>query len=253
MEKGRKAARIGLDSENDIIFMVSNDEDFRVRLEKCLMSLGYTFGEKIRASKDGISNRKKTDVLLRADTEIGVSIKSSTKTSFHQLDRRRLEVWRQFLKMPDDIFETIKQAVLRVAKDPNAKFILETDRNTIGEFFAQHLKLMLDEVLVRGEQNLMVLMINDKITNKIYVYRMRDVLDFLFENAKNNIWFTDKGIIKLGDFVSVQRKGGNGKRVKINKHEWTHPGNELQLKFSPLEFARSTERTGAIKFCAIDG
>ncbi|MCS4538353.1 MAG: hypothetical protein HYY67_05800 [Thaumarchaeota archaeon] len=59
MEKGRKEARIGLDSENDIIFMVNNDEDFRVRLEKYLMSLGYTFGEKIRASKDGISDRKK--------------------------------------------------------------------------------------------------------------------------------------------------------------------------------------------------
>src|SRR3972149_2992597 len=100
MEKGRKAARIGLDSENDIIFMVSNDEDFRVRLEKCLMSLGYTFGEKIRASKDGISNRKKTDVLLRADGHCALCRKFRTRTVLVLSKVRKNFFRRQFLKMP---------------------------------------------------------------------------------------------------------------------------------------------------------
>jgi|Deesub1362A_J573_1020465.scaffolds.fasta_scaffold00525_34 hypothetical protein len=249
MEKGQKEARIGLDSEKDIIEMINTNYNFQNALKSCLEVLGFTPKEKIVAYKNGI----KTDIFIKiGDEEVGVSIKSSTKTSFHQLDRRRLEEWKSFLNMPEDIFRILKEAILRVSRNSRDKFILESDKDKIRSFFAKHLKAIIDEIFRRGERNLKIFMINDKQKRKIYIFNMDDVLNFLFENADNNICFTNKGIIRLGDFVTVQRKGGDGKHIKIPKTEWEHPGNQLQFKFSPLKFAEYIEETGAIRFCTID-
>jgi len=248
VEKGRKEARIGLDSEDEIINMINTNHEVQRLAEKCLATLGLKPQERIVAYKDGM----KTDIFIRIDGEIGVSLKSSTKTSFHQLDRRRLDDWRAFTNMPDDVFETMKDAILRVSKNPSNKFILEGDRDKIMGFFAQHLRVILDEVFRRGEEKLKVLMINDKRVRKIYLFRMEDTLNFLSRNAYGNISFTDKGIIRLGGFVTVQRKGGDGKHITIPKTDWKHPGNQLQLKFSPLKFAEHCEKTNVIKFCTIE-
>ena len=67
-----------------------------------------------------------------------------------------------------------------------------------------------------------------------------------------NITFSKKGIIKLGDFLSVQRKGGNGKHIKIPKTDWNHPGNQLQFKISPVRFANYVKEEKVIDFCEIN-
>lgn len=247
MEKGRKEARIGLDSEEDIINKINTDERFRSLLRKCMINLGFSPKEEITARKDDV----KIDILVKINGEIGLSIKSSTKTSFHQLDRRRLEDWKDLLNMPDEIFNIIKESILRVAKNSKDKFILEPDRVKIKEFLAKHLKVIIDEVFMKREPNLKLLMINDKQKSRLYVYNMAEVLNFLYNNSVNNIKFSDKGIIKLGDFITVQRKGGNGKHITIPKNDWTHPGNQLQFKFSPLKFVEYIAKTNAIRFCVI--
>ena len=38
---------------------------------------------------------------------------------------------------------------------------------------------------------------------------------------------------KLGKYITTQRKGGNGSRIKKPKVDPTHPGNQLQFKFKP--------------------
>ncbi|MEM1677566.1 MAG: hypothetical protein QXU63_05625 [Nitrososphaerota archaeon] len=248
MEKGRKEARIGLDSEEDIINRINNDSEFRNTLRKYIIYLGFTPEGEIIARKDRI----KTDILIKINGEIGISVKSSTKTSFHNLDRRRLENWKELLDMPDEIFKTIKEAILRVARNSRDKFILEADRVRIKEFFTRHLKTIIDEIFRKGEQTLKLLMINDKQERKIYIYNMDEVLDFLYNNAIGKINFSNKGIIKLGDFITVQRKGGNGKRVTIPKTDWNHPGNQLQFKFSPLQFAKYVAEKRPIKFYVIN-
>jgi len=250
LEKGRKEARIGLDSEQDIINRINFDEKFHNIVKDCLIKLGFNVRGRLRARKDDI----KTDIFIRINEqeEIGVSIKSSTKTSFHQLDRRRLEEWRKLLNMPDDIFETIKEAILRIARDSRAKFILEKDRNKIKEFFTNYLSEVINEIFRRGEERLKLLIINDKRKRRIYIFRMDDVIEFLIENSINNVCFTEKGIIRLGEFVTIQRKGGDGRHITIPKTDWKHPGNQLQFKFSPLKFAEYVESTKVIEFCAIN-
>jgi len=44
---------------------------------------------------------------------------------------------------------------------------------------------------------------------------------------------TDEGIIKIGKYITTQRKCGNGSRIKKPKIDPTHPGNQLQFKFKP--------------------
>lgn len=248
MEKGQKEARIGLDSEVEIVDRINTDDKFQKSLRNCLIVLGFNLKNKIKACKDGV----KTDIFIKIDGKIGVSIKSSTKTSFHQLDRRRLEVWMSLLNMPVDIFETIKESILRVSRNSSDKFILESDRAKVKDFFAEHLKAILNEIFRKREHNLKLLMINDKRKGKIYVLNMDEVLNFLFENSSNNISFTEKGIVRIGNFITIQRKGGNGKHITIPKIDWKHPGNQLQFKFSPLKFAEHIEETKVIKFCIIE-
>jgi len=250
LKKGEKEARIGLDSEQDIINRINLGGKFHDILKDCLIKLGFNVQGRLRARKDGI----KTDIFIRINEqeEIGISIKSSTKTSFHQLDRRRLEEWKELLNMPDDIFETIKEAILRIARNSRAKFILEKDRDKIKEFFANHLSEVINEIFRRGEERLKQLIINDKRKRRIYIFRMDDVIEFLIENATNNICFTEKGIIRLGEFITIQRKGGDGRHITIPKTDWRHPGNQLQFKFSPLKFAEYVESTNVIEFCAIN-
>ncbi|MFB0562393.1 MAG: hypothetical protein ACETWM_14405 [Candidatus Lokiarchaeia archaeon] len=247
MEKGRKEARIGLESEKEIINRINTDVKFQNLLRQCLITLGFKSIKKIQAYKDGV----KTDVFVRLDSELGVSVKSSTKTSFHQLDRRHLEDWKSLLNMPFDIFEIIKESILRISKNARDKFILESNRNKIKNFFAKNLKSILNEIFRKKEQKLKLLLINDKQESKIYIFNMDEVLNFLFKDASNNISFSNKGIIRLGNFITVQRKGGDGKHITIPKIDWKHPGNQLQFKFSPLKFAEYVGATKVIKFCII--
>ena len=153
--------------------------------------------------------------------------------------------------MPDNIFKIIKEAILRVARNSRAKFILEEDRDKIKRFFTDNRYKVINEIFRRGEEKLKLLLINDKGKRRIYIFRMDDVIDFLIKDAIN-ICFSNKGIIRLGKFITIQRKGGDGEHITIPKTCWEHPGNQLQFKFSPLKFAEYVELKKVIKFCIID-
>jgi len=251
MEIGQKAARIGLDSEQDIIDAINSNERFRNLLRKCLEKLNFNSNGNLSSIKG--ATRTKKDITVRiGENSIGISIKSSKKTSFHQTDRRRLEKWKEFLNMPDNIYEIIKEASLRISNTPNAKFIEVGNQRDVKNFFQNHIETIVTEIFTRSEEDLLLFLINNKMDKLIYIYTMNDVLEFLNGNITNNITFSNKGIIKLGDFLSIQRKGGNGKHISIPKTDWNHPGNQLQFKFSPLKFAVHIEKNKSIDFCKIE-
>ncbi|MCK4256886.1 hypothetical protein KAX35_08360 [candidate division WOR-3 bacterium] len=247
MIKGRKEARIGLDSEKDIIRMINTNKQFNNSIKQCLNKLGFDIQSKIKAQKDDI----KTDIYIEDNSKIGVSIKSSTVTSFHHLDRRRLESWKEFLDIPDDIFKTIKEAILRVSHNSRDKFIQQGEQINIKEFYAKNVRKIIDDIFIRGEKDLKLFMINNKIKHKLYLLKIEEVVKFLVNNIRNNINFSSKGIIRLGDFITVQRKGGDGSHITIPKTDWEHPGNQLQFKFSPLKFAEYIEKNKPIRICSI--
>lgn len=242
MQKGQKEARIGLNSEKDIVTLINTNEQFRNSIKRCLENLGFSLRKEIRARIDNM----KADIFIEDNLQIGISIKSSTKTSFHHLDRRWLEKWKEFLTMPDDIFITLKEAILRIARNSKDNFILQQDRARIKVFFARHIRNIINEIFTHAEKDLKLLIINDKRKYKLYLFRMEEVINFLVENIRNNISFSPKGIIRLGGFITVQRKSGDSFKITIPKTDWKHPGNHLQFKFSPLKFAEFMEKTNSI-------
>jgi hypothetical protein len=154
--------------------------------------------------------------------------------------------------MPDEIYNIIKEAALRISNNSRAQFIEGENQTVIKNFFSNNYETIITEIFTRNEEDLLLFLINNKMDKIIYIYRMNDVLEFLNENISDNISFSNKGIIKLGDFLSVQRKGGNGKHIKIPKTDWKHPGNQLQFKFSPLKFDEYIVKNKSIDFCKID-
>lgn len=247
MRKGQKEARIGLDSEKDIIKEINTNKQFRDLIKQCLENLGFNLRGDIKAHKDDV----KIDIFIENNIEIGVSIKTSSKTSFHSLDRRCLEKWKESLNMSDNIFKILKEAILRVAQDRRSRFILERDEKEIRDFFIKHIINIINEIFTRGEKELKLLMLNDKRRYKLYLYKMEDVINYLVRDIQGSVGFSPKGIVRLGDFITVQRKGGNGYRITIPKTNWDHPGNQLQFKFSPLKFVEDIENNKAIKMCII--
>ncbi len=242
-EKGRKEARIGLDAEFEVISRVNGSSIVKRRFIECMEKLGFTTHE-LRIRKDGI----KVDLIAETDSgEIGISLKTSTRTSFHQLDRRRLEEWKELLDMPDDVFNILKESILRISSNRRATFIKEEDRPKIASFFSSHIDRILEEIFRRGE-NVQLLAIFDKRKRKIYISRMDEVLQELKRTM--GVSFSKKGIVRLGPFITVQRKGGDGSRIKIPKTDWRHPGNQLQFKFSPLKFVEWAK--GRIRYCELD-
>jgi len=247
MKRGQKAARIGLDSETDIIKLINTDEQFKNSIKRCLKAFGFDLQRDIKAYKNGV----KTDIFIDNNVKIGISVKTSSKTSFHSLDRRWLRKWKEILSIPDDLFKIMKEAILRVAQNSRDYFILKEDERKVKNFFMENITDIVNEIFIRGEKELKFLMINDKIKFRICLCKMKDVINFLVQNIQNNISFSPKGIVKLGNFITVQRKGGNGFRITIPKTDWNHPGNQLQFKFSPLKFIEYVEDSKAIKMYTI--
>lgn len=250
-EKGKKEARIGLDSEKEIVKLINSDDKFRELIFLCINKFGFKLNKDFKAI---IDKSTKSDILLtQDDLELGISVKSSSKTSFHQLDRRTLDIWRKSIKIPENIYHTLKTSILRVTENPKKnKFIIDEDQELIRKFFLSNLKFFMIEIFTRNETNLKFFLVNNKMNRKIYIFSMKDVLKFLINDAEKNFSFSNKGIIKLGSFISVQRKGGNGKRIKIPKTDWEHPGNNLQFKFKPLDFANFMEESNTIERCIIN-
>ncbi|GHU54335.1 hypothetical protein FACS1894132_08800 [Clostridia bacterium] len=71
-----------------------------------------------------------------------------------------------------------------------------------------------------------ILVLFDRKMNIAKLYPMKDILKLLAGEVKRT-----KGGFNTGEFVSFQRKGGNGSLSKtIPKNSIKHPGNNIQLK-----------------------
>ena len=57
---------------------------------------------------------------------------------------------------------------------------------------------------------------------------MDDLLEKM--NELIDVSFTNQGVIRLNPYFSIQRKGGNGQRVRLPKDDLAHGGNNVQVK-----------------------
>jgi hypothetical protein len=237
---GTKEARQGIEAERKLIEYFSNNKN---ALVSCAQKLNIKLPNSFIVVKP--SNRVKCDLMIKGEFTICISVKTVTDASFHQLDRRWLSDWQKILNMPEDIYKVLLDSILRKAKDPKAVFILPKDRDKISKFIKDNLSVILKEIFIRDEDDLKILIIWNKRANVLCMFNIQDVISFFI---KQPISFSNEGIIKIGEYITIQRKGGNGSHIKKPKTDPTHPGNQLQFKFKPLEFMNEA-RNSMINCC----
>jgi hypothetical protein len=178
----------------------------------------------------------KSDVILKFSDgrTLSANIKAF-KAGFNQITRARIPTFCQRFEIGSlqPIFEA---GAIRVASK-SGRFILESDEDMIAEVLAPIAKQIL-QVSIAGLERPELLVLYDRNMNLMILYDMEDLLD----NLDSQIAFSKRGIIKFGQFFTIQRKGGNGVHsIHIPKTSLEHPGNGLQVKMNVRKFVLENE------------
>lgn len=176
----------------------------------------------------------KSDVIVRfTDATLSANIKAY-KTGFNQLTRTTISSFcKEFnLGYLQQVFE---EGALRVASR-SGRFIQESDVPLIIEAISPLATAIVHFSLARME-NPELLVLYNRGTNTMNLYDMRNLLD----NLNYEVSISGRGVIKIGEYITIQRKGGNGVHsIHIPKTSLAHPGNNLQVKMKVGTFVLYT-------------
>jgi hypothetical protein len=184
----------------------------------------------------------KSDVIVRFTdgTSLSANIKAY-KAGFNQLTRTTIASFcKEFgVGHLQSVFE---QGALRVA-GRLGRFILPSDETEIIAAIAPLARAIVHFSLARNE-NPELLVLYNRATNTMNLYDMKDIL----ENLDYKLTISGRGVIKIGKYITIQRKGGNGVHsIHIPKTSLAHPGNNLQVKMKVGTFVSETTPIVAYK------
>lgn len=190
-------------------------------------------GEYAKAFSTG-TDAGKSDVIVRfTDATLGVNIKAY-KSGFNQLTRTTISSFcKEFsLEHLQTIFE---DGAVRVASRLG-RFILASDESAIIEALSPLAPAIVHFSLARTE-NPELLVLYNRTTKTMNLYGMRNLLD----NLNYDVTVSGRGVIRIGKFITIQRKGGNGVHsIHVSKTSLAHPGNNLQVKMKVGTFVLET-------------
>jgi len=226
IKSGSKPAKRGYLYENKFVELVNKNEKFNQSLKRLLKIKGRLKAKRIT------DNRKKTDVKLIVDNkkEIGLSIKTA-EANFNQLERVWLRELARRHNMPKNIENKVNECLREKSKNRKGKFILDKYRDGILDYFKKNLKPILKDIFSKNEENLKYLAVCVFVKDRWHIALMDEVIK---EISKSGLSTTVAGVIKIGDYLTLQRKGGDGAHVKLPKSDPRHPGNQLQFKIKPI-------------------
>lgn len=160
-------------------------------------------GEFAKAFSTGTDSGK-SDVILRFTdgTSLSANIKAF-KIGFNQITRSRIATFCKTLGI-ESLQSLFEEAVVRVAGRKGA-FIQEQDRQRVLDVLEPIAERIMRFSLARME-NPELLILFDRTAGSMHLYDMHELLD----NLNYEISFSSRGIIKIGKFFTIQRKGGNG-------------------------------------------
>ena len=176
----------------------------------------------------------KSDVMVRfTDATLSANIKAY-KTGFNQLTRTTISLFcNEF-----NIFHlrgVFEEGAVRVASK-KGRFILPSDEARVIETIAPLAKDIVHFSLARKE-NPELLVLYNRTINMMFLYDMKGLLD----NLNYSVSISSRGVIRIGQFITIQRKGGNGVHsLHIPKTSLAHPGNNLQVKMKVGAFVLAT-------------
>jgi len=240
MTIGSETARSGFTNEQLFCDLINYNSKFKTAMSRCLNQLHLANGTVERAEK--IAGRNKTDVrmyLSGSRNNVGCSIKSA-KADFNQLDRRWLDDWVLTLNMPENIKNEIQNSIDRKGRPGHSRdpFILQKQWSLVGGFFERVKIQLLSELFTKNELDLTTLVAYDRDNRRWIICRMFDIIRYI---GQSNVGITNKGIVTFGDYLSLQRKGGDGNITIPPKTSPLHPSNQLQFKVKPLALVNAIQ------------
>ncbi len=185
----------------------------------------------------------KADVMIDIgeNTIIGANIKSykNSKSGFNQAMRTHPNSFIEKFTIPQNIGKIIIDSILRKAQDTrNEPFITPQDSNVIIDYFKGK-ALDIVRYSICGDEAPKLFVLFNEGESKMQVYLMKYVLEVM--NSIMDVQVTDKGVIKLNKFFTIQKKGGNGGHGKYEKTELNHPGNNIQVKINTASFGEEVK------------
>jgi len=199
---------------------------------KAHFNIGGNFA---RAYKTG-TDAGKSDVVLAFDDQnlISANVKAFA-AGFNQLTRTTISTFCKQFGIAD-LQATLEAGAIRKA-GRTGKFIADTDSDAVLAGFGPIAKKIVHYSLANLE-NPKLLVLYDRGANKMYLYDLADVL----ANLDYTTTISTRGTIKIGEYVTVQRKGGNGVKFNhISKTSLSHPGNNLQVKMKVKTFVQNVD------------
>jgi hypothetical protein len=176
----------------------------------------------------------KSDVIVRfTDATLSANIKAY-KSGFNQLTRTTISSFCKEFKL-EHLQKVFEDGALRVA-GKLGRFILASDEPALIAAITPLARAIVLFSLARME-NPELLVLYNRTTNVMNLYDMKNLLD----NLDYEVTISGRGVIKIGRFVTIQRKGGNGVHsIHIPKTSLAHPGNNLQVKMKVGTFVLET-------------
>lgn len=176
----------------------------------------------------------KSDVIVRfTDATLSANIKAY-KTGFNQLTRTTISSFCKEFSI-GHLQKEFEDGALRVA-GRLGRFILASDETAIIAAISPLARAIVHFSLARME-NPELLVLYNRTSNTMNLYDMKNLLD----NLDYEVTISGRGVIKIGKFITIQRKGGNGVHsIHIPKTSLAHPGNNLQVKMKVGTFVLET-------------
>ena len=212
-------ALIGMDAER----LFKNSIGNQVAVLNTLKEHFVIKGDYAKSFSTG-TDAGKSDVMVRfTDATLSANIKAY-KTGFNQLTRTTISLFCNEFNI-QHLQSLLKEGVVRVAAK-KGRFILESDEPQVIETIAPLARDIVHFSLARKE-NPELLVLYNRTIDMMFLYDMKDLLD----NLDYGVAISNRGVIKIGQFITIQRKGGNGVHsLHIPKTSLDHPGNNLQVK-----------------------
>lgn len=175
---------------------------------------------------------------------MGVNIKAG-KTDFNQVTRLWLSKLAKEIKLSKKAISIFQKGIDNYRLKLKECFIEKKSQPYVKNELKKKLDLVI-ELIFRGISNdiAKILALYDR-TKK--VYHLYDLDEFISKMTHSKIGFTAKGIVKIGEYITIQRKSGNGVSVKVPKSHLKHPGNQIQFKMKILSFMHDNKPFAILK------
>ena len=202
-------------------------------------------GDFLEAHPTG-TNQKKSDVLVlfSESVPVGVNIKAG-KTDFNQVTRLWLSKLVKEVNLSEKAVSIFQKGIDNYRLKLKECFIERESQPYLKNELEKKLDLVIG-LIFRGIGNdiAKILALHDRTKR---VYHLYDLDEFIFKIAHSKIGFTAKGIVKIGKYITIQRKSGNGVSVKVPKSHPKHPGNQIQFKMKILSFMHENKPFAILK------